>query len=282
MARTFAFNGSLKSISTSASSTLIWTSAEIESADVTEYNIVFGGAAAGVNLSAITRQRVKANGAPIVDCTPAQLRALQQRMNPNNLAPAATATGYNIPLNAFDQRDDRASDTLRFPRGALAQVELDYTSGATLSQVACIGWTKADPTVQQIGFQKFLSYQTQIPAGANALWRTPLAETGLVRAIVIPNPVTLSRVRCVINNREVFNVTGGGYNGAAPAVIGSMLSQIQFSEGSSSAADTLADPICIVLELGEPALAGSSWIEWTTIAGFPASTEVAILSTEML
>jgi len=270
------FNGISKTPPTGGGTTT-FTSSEIDGGGMTALHVILGDGTGAGNLAAgkFTRFRAKANGATIWDCSIAQLQALLERYSPANFAFGSSAKRFTIPFNDFRMPLNADSDRLQFPPGALPQFELDnssYTAGTNPGTIT-LAWSKNDE-IEPEGFSKFISQQTNIPSGVNNLIRVPISELGDVRGLTIPDDAHVSRLRIVLNGDEVFNAPGTGFGSGT----GSALLEVgQLEDGT-----TITDPIFLELESGSPALSGNSWAELVTIAGFAASTEIAIYSVEHL
>lgn len=213
MARSGSFAGNPKVITAGAVQTLIWTSSEIDSTGVTEFNISFAGSAAVYNtLNETDRVRVRAAGRLIVDLPLAVLQAYTGAYSRANYAPAdsAAASGVlTIPLNLLDAPTMETADMCQFPPGAEAQVEL-VTTATTVAGSAILSWKTSNQV--PVYFPRLLSSAANWAAANSRGQRYNFSEDGIVRAVAT-TVAGIDRIECYISGQRAFNIPGVGYQG---------------------------------------------------------------------
>jgi hypothetical protein len=216
MARSGSFAGNPKVISAAAVQTLIWTSSEIDSTGVIEFNIAFQGSGGGSpvynTLNETDRVRVRAAGRLIVDVPLAVLQAYTGAYSRANYAPAdsATANGVlTIPLNLLDGPTMEACDQCQFPPGAEAQVEL-VTTSSVVAGAAILSWKTSNQVPRY--FPRLLSSSANWAAANARGQRYNFSEDGIVRSVAT-TIAGIDRIECYISGQRAFNIPGVGYQG---------------------------------------------------------------------
>lgn len=257
MGRFYRFSGVQKQIANLVAQTVVFPAAEIESAGVVKYMVAISGG----TLADITRVRVKAGGANVVDIRRDHLQAFQQRFYRNNIPDATAGRLLTIPLNFPHAPTEDEQDLCQFPLGASAQVEVEFAA-TVVAGVAIIGYEMSD--VDPLWTPRLYGSQMNVPASAtNAKYA--FSESGIVAATV--NIQTgISKSTLSISSRNSMELPGPVYSGL---VVGNLLDASQFdSDGNTS--KTILARAC---HLGIPASQGASQLMLDTSAAWPGVTE---------
>jgi hypothetical protein len=198
-------------------------------------------------LSNLSRIRVRAGGATIVDVTPYELGEFLTQMAPSDpgiSSPAfiggayglKNALTFRIPFGVFDDVAEDAQDLCQFPLNKLPTIELVTGASMTSSTFASVCTTLTDVTPRWSS--KLLGQAMNVPASA-ASFRVAISEAGLIRAIGLSTQSVdiagsvwsaatgFKRYRVVLSNVEKFHGTPlmlfetcrsyNGYPGDVPA-----------------------------------------------------------------
>lgn len=299
MGRRYDYNSGSKV--PTASGTTVFTSADLPSTGVVAYHLAWDDGNDGTVLSDIARLRLKANGGTLVDCTIAQLLALNQRFGlgrpsygDRNLmgapAPAVAGTSgttqrFTIPLyNLLSQAGDGARDECQFPPGAQVTLEIQWGASIGTTPTIVAGWTTTDAPAR--AYPKILSSQMNIGA-SQATGRYNFSEDGVICAYALSTP-GMSRARVVISGDQVMHL-GGQLANSASDVNGLFLEAQQLDGKLSEIANgtnianlvsaVVADPLWFENGQKKAAASGSSFIELSTTAAWAgASSELSIYS----
>lgn len=263
MARRTSFNGTSQTINAGVAQILTWTPSQIPSGRVVAYHLALQGA--GNDLGDVTRIRVSANGANIINVTPLQLRAFWQSYSGGAIKYPATSQAITIPFCFLDAPTPEQADSCQFPVGAQAQVEVALAATAAAG-VALLGWTET--TIEPMFFPRLLASVLNIPASA-ALQRYNFQESGIVRGVQIPH-TGVSRAKLTIAGQDFTYLPSLQFNGLAN--LGDMAYDAESltGEGPGSAgpvAAIAAEPFSRV-SAGVAAPIDSSYLELETGAGW--------------
>jgi len=264
MGRKASFQGSSKVITAGVVQTVVFTPTDIESAGCVQLMFqLFGNAALPQPFSGIDRVRVRAGGDVIWDTTRAQLQAYQQRWANRFAFNADTDQTFSIPLNFLDAprgMSGESQDRCQFPPNREIQVEIVTNAGVVGGSAVC-GWKQTDVPAEF--FLRNYSNVLNLPAGSRNVKYT-FAEPGILRGITLPT-AGIDRVELYVSDRSAFRLPGSQFSGTVAAITGDMFRQVDFFE-TGQAAITPATT-CKSVDLGIPALAGSSYLLMDTIAG---------------
>lgn len=263
MARRTNFNGTSQTINAGVAQILTWTPSQIPSGRVVAYHLALQGA--GNDLDDITRIRVFANGATILNLTPLQLRAFWQSYSGGAVKYPATSQAITIPFCFLDAPTPEQADTCQFPSGAQAAVEVSLAATAAAG-VALLGWTET--TIEPMFFPRILASVLNIPA-SSPLQRYNFQESGIVRGVQLPH-TGISRAKLTLAGQDFTYLPGLQFN--ALANLGDMLFDAEslIGDGPGSAGPVAAinaAPFTRV-SAGVSAPIDSSYLELETGAGW--------------
>lgn len=274
-----------------ANTTQQFTNSDIPSNGVGAY--FFGMTGVGNTLAAISRLRGKANGTTFMDCTPAQLRALIQRMSSGCIAyPSSTIVDslagagvaaqfrrFSIPFCDLTQPTEDLQDLFQFPRNSQVTIEVQFGGGAVAGTIFC-GWYES--SVTPLGFPKFVGNAMNIPISQPSM-KYPFNEDAIVKAVTL-NTVGNGRTRIVIDGVQRYNMQGQAADSATVVADSMILESQQLANGmpENAAGTALApnvvwDPTCIKLSQPRVAVQGRSYIELTTTASWGGTSNEAAL-----
>jgi hypothetical protein len=198
-------------------------------------------------LNNLSRVRVRAGGATIVDVSGFQLGEFLTQLAPSDPGIASpafiggafglkNAVTFRVPFTVFDDVAEDMQDLSQFPLNKLPTIELVTNGTMTSSTFASVTTTLTDVTPKWS--PKLLGQAMNVPASANS-FRVPISEAGLIRALglgtqsldiagsVISMATGFKRYRIVLSNVEKFNGSPlslfettrsfNGYTGDAPA-----------------------------------------------------------------
>jgi hypothetical protein len=276
MARTYSFSPAGKAWGTStvnaaATTTSIFTPAEIDSAGVVAFHIVMQNeGTTAQDISIIQRVRVKANGQTVIDVTTDQLRAYQERFSPKGNSNTATGTTLTIPLNSLDSKGDDDGDRCQFMPGASATVEIQaaVTASATQSKYGnfFLAWTKT--TVAPEFYMTLIGQQTNVTGTSTVNGRSPLSGPGFLQGLALPT-AGLNRVRIVASGLEVANLPGPAYQ----TTIGDLFRETQELYENPDDATMVTGQQFLKLNQGLEVNPATSWLEISTGSGWSSTSE---------
>jgi hypothetical protein len=278
MARTHSFSPAVKSLTFSATNTVVWNPAEIDSAGVIAFHLLVDSnntTGTAVDASYINRIRIKANGQTVVDITGTQLRAYQERFSPKGGSDVSTESYLTIPLNALDSKSDDDGDRCQFMPGASATVEVTTSTLPAVvgsgTAALRLGWSKT--TISPEFYMTLLSNQCNIGINqTNA--RVPLGGPGFVQGIGL-NTAGLNRVRMILSGLEVANICGAQYNSSGTS--GDLLRAISSLYDGVDDTSEITTYQYTKLAQGLEANPATSWLELTTGAGWGGtSNEISL------
>lgn len=263
MARIHNFNGQTRAITGGVVQTITFTAADIPSQNVVAYHLRLEG---GSTFTDVSRIRVLANGAAILNMTGAQLRAYMNSFSvAGGMEPAAADDRFTIPFWMADAPTPDLQDVSQFPTESTVQVEINFAATATAG-TCVIGYTVTDRPPQV--FPRILSQQLNIAASVEN-GRFNLAENGIIRGIFLPH-TGLDRFKLVLGGQEIINLPSALYNGAAG---GDILAEVQRVHGGGQFIDPGFNRVSVNL----PAPITSSYLELTTGATWGGVTEEAVV-----
>lgn len=264
MARRKDFSASTKTIAVGVAQTIVWTNSDIPSERVVAYAI---GLTGGNTLADVTRIRCMANGADIVNITPAQLRAHWQAFSWGTYTPALTDTGFVLPLAMIDQPTPDQADVCQFP--IRSQVEINVVLAATaVAGAAYAAWVET--TMAPGLFPRMLGQSMNIPA-STPLQRFNFQENGVIRGLTLPH-VGVQRLKFVVSREEIENISGPDFLGVATYDLALATETLTWNATNK----TLTSPVCHRVTIGLPAALDGSYIELQTGAGWAgAGNELA-------
>ena len=263
MARTYAYSPGQKTVA--ASTTLVWTPAEIDAAGVVAFHLIV--AATGNTLADIDRVRVKANGQTVIDVTVPELQAYQERFSPKGASDLVSGAALTIPLNVMDGGSDDNQDKCQFMPGASATVEVVFNAGA-VAGTALLGWTKT--TIDPEYYMTLIGTPMGV-SGAQNGYRVPLSAPGFVQGFGIEMP-DLSRIRVVLGGLEVVNLPGVQFGTAA----GDMIRESQALYDAPDDASDISSFQFLKLNQGLEANSATSWVEVYCTGSMAATDELAL------
>jgi hypothetical protein len=266
MGRKASFQGSSKPVAAAAVQTVVFTPTDIESAGCVQLMFQLFGNAAPQPFSGIDRIRVRAGGDVIWDSTREQLQAYQQRWSNRFSFNADTEGTFSIPLNFLDAprgMSGEHQDRCQFPPNREIQVEIVTLATVVVGSIVC-GWKQTDIPAEF--FPRYYSNVLNLPAGSRNVKYT-FAEPGIVRGFTLPT-AGVDRVELYISDRTAFRLPGSQFGAAVAANTGDMSRQKDFFEcGQVDLGPAIGTTQHIAVDLGIPALAGSSYLLMDTIAG---------------
>ena len=263
MGRKASFQGSSKTITAGVVQTVVFTPTDIESAGCVQLIFQLFGNAAPQPFSGLDRVRVRAGGDVIVDATRVQLQAYQQRWGNRFAINADTDQTFSVPLNFMDAprgMSGEAQDQCQFPPNREIQIELVTNAAVVAGSVVC-GWKQTDIPAQY--FMRYYSSVMNLPAGSRNVKYT-FSEPGIVRGFTLPT-AGIDRAELYISDRSAWRLPGSQFGSAVAANTGDMLRQKDFFETGQTALATATT--CVGVDLGIPALQGSSYLLLDTVAG---------------
>lgn len=277
MARTYSFSPGGKAwgttaANTAATTTSIFTPAEIDSAGVVAFHIVMSNdGTTAQDISIIQRVRVKANGQTVIDLTTEQLRAYQERFSPKGNSNTATGTTLTIPLNSLDAKSDDDGDRCQFMPGASATVEIQAAvtaGGAGITKFGnfFLAWTKT--TVAPEFYMTLISQQTNVTGTSTVNGRSPLSGPGFLQGLALPT-AGLNRVRVVASGLEVANLPGAAYL----TTIGDLFRETQELYENPDDNTMVTSQQFLKLNQGLEVNPATSWLEITTGTGWSNTSE---------
>lgn len=283
MARTYSFSPAGKAwgsgtAATGGSGTLVWSPSEIDSAGVVAFHIGMSNEGSGTgfaqDFSIVSRIRVKANGQTVIDCTPTELRAYQERFSPKGNSNTDTGTTLTIPLNSLDAKSDDDGDRCQFMPGASATVELVYSNSAGGASTIRKGnfflaWTKT--TIAPEFYMTLLTQAANVPQSSTN-GRSPLSGPGFVQGLGITT-ANLNRVRTVLSGLEVANLPGALYNGNTT---GDLMRETQELYENPDDQTMVTSFQWLKLAQGLEANPATSWLELTTGASWSATDPIGL------
>jgi len=280
MARTYSFSSAGKAwgstvANTAASGTLVWSPAEIDSAGVIAFHLGMSNeGTVSSDVSIISRIRVKANGQTVIDCTPTELRAYQERFSPKGNSNTSSGTTLTIPLNSLDAKSDDDGDRCQFMPGASATVEIVYSNAAAGAGNTDYGnfylaWTKSTITPE---FYMTLLTQAANVAQSAVNGRSPLSGPGFVQGLGITT-ANLNRVRTVLSGLEVANLPGALYNGLTT---GDLMRETQELYENPDDNTMVTSFQWVKLAQGLEANPATSWLELTTGSSWAATDPIGL------
>jgi len=275
MARSGSFAGNPKTISAGVVQTLIWTSSEIDSTGVVEFNIAMSGTVTPTYnvLNVVDRVRVRAAGRLILDVPLAVLQAYSGGFSAANYAPANSATAnavLTIPLNLIDGPTMESRDQCQFPPGAEAQVEV-VTTNATVAGSAILSW-KTSNQVPRF-FPRLLSSSANWAAANARGQRYNFSEDGIVRAVGF-TVAGIDRAECYISGQRAFNIPGIGYQGQT--AVGLQFGDLSVEKDILEEGALVGTYRFRKTDLLLPGAAGSTYLSADTTTGYVGATgEVA-------
>lgn len=199
----------------------------------------------------VTKITVRAGGPPLIDVTPAQLRAWLGFVGKK----AEITTGgvrFTIPFHGFMG--------LAAPAGKL--LRLTASKNATPSSANLAVHYLIDEQAPSAGYFSFLSTGTGLAAGANSTVSVPIPEGGLIKGVTIPDVANITMLR-------LWHPQYG-----SPMEFSSFAALQEAQELARGT--TVADPIYFELPFAVPAVTGARW-EFSTGAGWSAGNEMAYL-----
>jgi hypothetical protein len=279
MARTYSFSSAGKAwgsttAATGASGTLVWSPAEIDSAGVVAFHLGMSNEGTTTSdVSIISRIRVKANGQTVIDCTPTELRAYQERFSPKGNSNTSSGTTLTIPLNSLDSKGDDDGDRCQFMPGASATVEIVYSNAAVSGQTDFgnfyLAWTKT--TIAPEFYMTLLTQAANVAQSA-VNGRSPLSGPGFVQGLGITT-ANLNRVRTVLSGLEVANLPGALYNGLTT---GDLMRETQELYENPDDNTMVTSFQWVKLAQGLEANPATSWLELTTGSSWAATDPIGL------
>lgn len=272
MARTYSFSPSAKAFVASATQTLIWSPAEIDSAGCVSFHLAIRNTgSADCTVANVDRVRIKANGQTVIDVTGTQLRSYQERFSPKGNSNASTGLTLTIPLQSLDAKSDDDADRCQFMPGASATVEVQLTTVANQTGDCIIGWTKT--TVAPEFYMTLIETLTNV-AASSTNGRSPVSAPGFVQGIGLPT-TGLDRARIVLSGLEVANIPGNRYSGAAAGKLGDLFNEMQSMYENPDDASDVTTFQFVKLNQGLEANPATSWLELTTASTWLAATSTS-------
>lgn len=259
MARKTDFFGQDKAIAAGVVQNLTWTTTELPSDGVVAYHVAMRGDGVGSNdLSDVSRIRISANGANIINETPLQLRGYLEAYSGGNITLDANETRFTIPLLMLDALTPEYQDTCQFPMSSPVQLELT-TGAGTVAGGALVSFTLSNVAPQC--FPRRLAQVMNIPAGVQNQ-RFQFQENGVVRGIHLPH-AGINRLRIVIDGDDVTHQPGADFNDFAN-VYGDLSREVERLYGDGEFITTSG---YTRISKGSPAPTQRSYIEMATDAG---------------
>jgi len=262
MARRTDFNGATQAIAATTAQTLTWTNTQIPSDRVVAYHVTLQGT--DNDFTALDRIRVFANGSPIVNISPEQLKAYWQSFAVGSAIKYADAARVlTIPFCLLDAPQPELQDVSQFPDRSSVQIQLVFNATTSAGQ-AWIGWTQTD--IAPVVFPRLLGSTMNIPASASNS-RFNFQENGVVRGLWLPN-AGISRARLVLGNEQWSLASGVQYQGLATA--GDMFYEMEslYGNGVASSGTPLLTSAFHRLTGRVAAPVNGSFVELDTGAGW--------------
>ena len=271
MARKTDFFGQAKAIAAGATQTLTWTTTELPSDGVIAYHVAMSGDGVGSNdLSDVSRIRVSANGANIINETPTQLRSYLESYSNGNITLDANETRFTIPLLMLDAMLPDYQDLCQFPMSSPVQLELTIAGAGAVAGNALVSFTLSNITPQC--FPRRLAQVMNIGAGVQNQ-RFQFQENGVVRGIHVPR-TGINRIRMVIDGDDVTHEPGPDFNDQAN-LFGDLSRESQRIYGDGEFITTSG---YTRISKGSPAPTQRSYIELATdLANWAGATNEAVI-----
>lgn len=210
MARKTDFFGATKALVATTVQNITWTTTELPSDGVIAYHLAFQGA--GNDLSDITRIRLSANGANIINETPLQLRGWLEAYSGGKITLDANETRFTVPLLMLDAMVPDYQDLCQFPASSPVQLELTTGAGTAVGQIL-VSFTLSN--VRPQSFPRRLAQVMNIGAGVQNQ-RFQFQENGVVRGIHLDR-TGINRLRIVIDGDDCTHEPGTDFNDVATA-----------------------------------------------------------------
>lgn len=263
MGRKASFQGSSKPVVVTAAQTIVYTPTDIESSGAVQFMFAWTGA--GNTNADIDRVRVRAGGDTLLDVTWAQLQAYQQRFSWRRLANLDASTVFSVPLNFLDAPTPDQQDKCQFPPNREIQIEI-VTLATTVAGTLIAGWKQTDVPAEF--FMRYWGAALNFPA-STPNQKFPFVEPGILRGLTIP-VAGVARAELYVSDRSAWRMPGAQFGAVTT---GDMLTEKDFFEDGI----TVTTPKCHSVDLGIPAVAGSSYLLLDTGAGWGGVAEAAAL-----
>lgn len=263
MARRKSFQGNQKPFAVGAVQTIVFPSAEIDPAGVITLTLTFTGA--GNDLTDFDRVRVRAQGDAILDCTIAELQALQQGLFKTTTANALTDTTLVIPLNMPDRPTEDSQDECQFPPQKEMQVEVVTTATIAAGNIM-LTWEQTDQVAKY--YQKYVSSQINIGTSVKS-GKYTFSEGGIIRGFTLPM-TGIDRMELVISDTKAIMMPGPQF---ATGAWGNAISGSQLAHDGS----TIATPKLVKVSLNLPAASGGSYLQLDTGTAWVGTSNTCVV-----
>lgn len=206
-----------------------------------------------VTLANTTRLTLRAGGPPVIDATPAQIRAWLGFQG-KKAEWASTATRATLPLHGFMG--------LSAPEGKMLRLTASKNATPTGSPTLTVHYS-IDKEAPSAGFFTLLSTSMGVASGANSAPVTvPIPEGGIIQGVVIPDVANLTMLR----------MRHPKYGTPIELTSANAIQEVQeIFRGT-----TVADPVYFQLPFPVEAIPGAFW-EVTTGSSWGAGNEIAYL-----
>lgn len=267
MARRTTYQSKSYPITATTAQNITIASSDLPSDKLVALHFVYVGA--GNIFSDLTRIRVNANGTPIINLLPNQLRAYLEAFTRSNFALATTATRWTIPFFMPDADNMAEADLCQFPRRSACEVILSIGTGSAAGSLY-FGWTESN--VEPVVSPSLVSSVMNIATG-QALAKYNFQSEGIVRGLALPT-AGVQRLKIVVAGETVKESAGPDF---LATTTGDMNIEQEALEGVGV---TVTDPIFSKITTEKQAPLNSSFIELETHASNWAgvSNELAIYS----